>query len=137
MTSRFTEVVVDCHDPHRLAEFWCAVLGFTVIDEQADADERTLMVEIASWQPTAEAVVEAQMPPTLLFLRVPESKSVKNRLHLDVSPVDCSQADEVERLVALGATPTDVGQSVESSWTVMQDPEGNEFCVLRSLGPTS
>jgi hypothetical protein len=56
-------------------------------------------------------------------------------MHLDLSPVDCSRDEEVERLLALGATRADVGQTGEESWVVLADPEGNEFCVLRSLAP--
>ncbi|MEV5604713.1 VOC family protein [Streptomyces sp. NPDC052299] len=127
MTSRFTELVIECLDPERLAAFWCEVLDFTVLDRSEG------MVEISSWEPTAEAVRAGQMPPTLFFVRVPEAKTVKNRLHLDVSPVDASTADEVARLLALGATRVDVGQGSGRSWVVMADPEGNEFDVVRSL----
>src|SRR5579871_139449 len=126
MTSRFTELVIDCHRPEELAAFWCAVLGYEIIDRQ-DGD-----VEIASWHPTAEAVRAQVNPPTLLFQKVPESKTVKNRLHLDVSPIDRGRDEEVERLLALGARHVDIGQG-EQSWVVLADPEGNEFCVLRSL----
>ena len=69
--------------------------------------------------------------PDLLFLRVPDDKTVKNRLHLDLRPGD--QAVEVKRLEALGARRADVGQSDDVSWVVMTDPAGNEFCVLRPL----
>jgi hypothetical protein len=126
MTSRFTELNVDCHQPRRLADFWCAVLGYHIIEENDD------LVEISGWEPTAEAFRRGPMPPTLFFSRVPESKAVKNRLHIDVSPVDCGQEEEVERLLALGARHVDIGQG-ECSWVVLADPEGNEFCVLRSL----
>ena len=68
--------------------------------------------------------------PALLFLRVPERKVVKNRLHIDVNPVNCDQQQEVERILALGARHVDVGQG-EQTWVVLADPEGNEFCVLR------
>ncbi|MFF9624794.1 VOC family protein [Streptomyces griseosporeus] len=130
MTSRFTELVVDCRDPERLAAFWCEVLDFKVIDRSVGK------VEIGSWVPTVEEVRARQMPPTLVFIRVPEGKSVKkNRLHLDVSPIDGSTGDEVSRLLGLGATLTDVGQGPDRTWEVMADPEGNEFCVLRSLAP--
>ena len=128
MTSRFTELNVDCHRPHELAAFWCAVLGYEVIDTQDD------LVEIAGWRPTAEEVRARVNAPTLLFARVPESKTVKNRLHIDVSPIDRGQDEEVERLLALGARRVDIGQG-EQNWTVLVDPEGNEFCVLRSLHP--
>ncbi|MFC8597205.1 VOC family protein [Isoptericola sp. NPDC057191] len=129
MASRFTELVVDCHDPERLATFWCEVLDFTVIDRSEGK------VEIASWEPTVEDVRARQMPPTVVLVQVPEGKALKNRLHLDVSPVDRSTADEVARLRGLGATRVDVGQGDGRSWVVMADPEGNEFCVLRTLAP--
>ena len=74
----------------------------------------------------AEGVV-----PDLLFLRVPEPKTVKNRLHMCLRPDD--QAAEVTRLEGLGAQQVSVGQGPEATWVVLQDPEGNEFCVLRAL----
>ncbi|MFI2105466.1 VOC family protein [Isoptericola sp. NPDC019693] len=130
MTSRFTELNIDCHDPERLAAFWCAVLDFTVLDRGEG------MVEIASWVPTVDDIRARQMPPTMVFTRVPEGKTVKNRLHLDISPVDRSTADEVARLLDLGATRADVGQGADRTWVVMADPEGNEFDVVRTLAPT-
>ncbi|QCX74693.1 Glyoxalase-like domain protein [Streptomyces sp. YIM 121038] len=129
MASRFTELVVDCRDPERLAAFWCAVLDFKVIDRGEGR------VEIGSWVPTVEDVRARQMPPTLQFIRVPEGKTVKNRLHLDVSPIDRGTEDEVTRLLGLGATRADVGQGPDRNWVVMADPEGNEFDVLRTLAP--
>ncbi|OON79656.1 VOC family protein [Streptomyces tsukubensis] len=131
MTSRFTELVVDCHDPERLAAFWCAVLGYTVLERSEGK------VEISSWEPTVEAVLTGPMPPTMVFIRVPEGKAVKNRLHLDVSPVDAGTDDEVTRLLGLGAAKVDVGQGPARSWVVLADPEGNEFDVLRTLAPTT
>jgi len=128
MTSRFTEVVIDCHRPHELAAFWCAVLDYKVIDAEGD------VVEISGWRPTAEAVRTRVNAPTLTFVRVPEAKTVKNRLHIDVSPIDRARDAEVERLLALGARRVDIGQG-EQRWVVLADPEGNEFCVLRSLQP--
>ena len=126
MTSRFTELSIDCHQPRRLAEFWSAVLGYRIIDEGDD------IAEIASWEPTVESVRAGVVPPTLVFAKVPEGKTVKNRLHIDVSPIDTEQDKEVERLIDLGASPVDIGQG-EQTWVVLADPEGNEFCVLRSL----
>jgi hypothetical protein len=70
----------------------------------------------------------------LTFARVPEGKTVKNRLHLDVNPTDREQDEEVRRLLELGARRADVGQC-EQSWVVLADPEGNEFCVLASRRP--
>jgi hypothetical protein len=74
---------------------------------------------------------EDGVSPDLLFLRVPETKTVKNRLHIDLRPED--QDAEVERLLGLGASLADVGQGAEATWVVMADPDGNEFCVLRAL----
>ena len=89
-------------------------------------------VEIGAGQPTAEGIRGAVVPPTIVFVTIPESKTVKNRLHIDVSPIDSDQATEVDRILSLGARHVDVGQGVQS-WVVLADPEGNEFCVLRSL----
>jgi hypothetical protein len=77
------------------------------------------------------------MSPTLIFIQVPEAKPVKNRLHLDVSPIDGSTEDEVTRLLGLGATKTDVGQGSDGNWVVMADLEGNESCVLRTPAPVT
>jgi hypothetical protein len=124
MASRFTELSVDSHDSRALAEFWCEVLGYGIIDE----DEG--LVEIGTTELIAEEVVRGPVPPTIVFAPVPEGKTVKNRLHIDVSPIDREPAEEVERLIALGARRVDIGQG-DVPWTVMADPEGNEFCVLR------
>jgi hypothetical protein len=75
------------------------------------------------------------VPPTLTFARVPGGKTVKNRLHLDVSPIDREQDDEVRRLLDLGARHAHVGQGPDVSWVVLADPEGNEFCVLAGRQP--
>jgi catechol 2,3-dioxygenase-like lactoylglutathione lyase family enzyme len=115
VTARLTEIVVDCTDAERLAEFWCGVLGWEIVDR----DEGD--VEIGG---------RGGMP-TILFQPVPEPKTVKNRIHLDVNPTDRDQAEEVERIVALGARRVDVGQG-DQTWVVLADPEGNELCVLRS-----
>ena len=128
MASRFSELIIDAHDLQRLAQFWCDVLGYRVLEE---TDE---VVEIGAVPITAEDVRRAPIAPPLVFVRVPEDKTVKNRVHIDVSPIDRSQQEEVDRLIALGATRVDIGQG-DVSWVVMADLEGNEFCVLRSLQP--
>jgi hypothetical protein len=120
MTSRLTEVAIDSADPRALARFWCAVLDYEVQD-----DEDGYVAIGSSTDPAA---------PTLGFARVPEGKVVKNRLHLDVSPADREQDDEVRRLLDLGARRADVGQG-DVPWVVMADPEGNEFCVLSTRRP--
>ncbi len=131
MGSRLTEIVVDCHDPAAQATFWTAVLGYHVVRSE-DGE-----VEIAPWdrEPAdlAARVRRAPAVPTLVFVTVPEGKTVKNRLHLDLRPVGCSHAEEVERLIGLGARRSGIGQG-EVPWAVLADPEGNEFCVLGPLG---
>ena len=128
MVSRFQELVVDSHDPRALAEFWCAVLGYEITDEAEG------LVEITGVPWTVDDIHARPIVPTILFAPVPESKTLKNRIHIDVNPVDRTQAEEVERLEALGAKRVDIGQG-DVNWVVMADPEGNEFCVLRSLAP--
>jgi Glyoxalase-like domain len=133
MASRLTEISLDCHRPSVLAGFWCAALDWVVLHEERD------LVEIGPARSEdgelLEAVRSGPVAPTMFFAAVPEDKVVKNRMHLDLSPIDRSRDDEVERLLALGASRADVGQTGEESWTVLADPEGNEFCVLRSLAP--
>jgi hypothetical protein len=129
MTSKFTELAIDCTDPGRLARFWCSVLGYEV---QYEDDE---IVTIGSPTVPEGKNRPGPVPPTLTFARVPEGKTVKNRLHLDVSPTDREQDDEVSRLLGLGARRADVGQTGDESWVVLADPEGNEFCVLADRRP--
>jgi hypothetical protein len=118
MASRFTELVIDSHDPERLAAFWQEVLGSPTLRRGDDGGPYV-------------SVSGGGTPIELLFVPVPETKAVKNRLHIDVRASDRNQAEEVERLLALGARHTDVGQG-DVSWVVLADPEGNEFCVLRT-----
>ncbi|MFJ2076185.1 MULTISPECIES: VOC family protein [Streptomyces] len=130
MASKFTELAIDCADPAGLARFWCSVLDYAVRDEDAEEGVVTIGPRVA---PEAEDR-PGPVPPVLTFARVPEGKSVKNRLHIDVSPSDREQGDEVRRLIALGARRADVGQG-DASWIVLTDPEGNEFCVLGDRRP--
>jgi hypothetical protein len=123
MTSKFTDLAIDCADPDGLARFWCSVLGYEVQDEDDG------IVTIGSAKVPNGTNHLGPVPPTLTFARVPEGKTVKNRLHIDVNPTDMEQDDEVRRLLDLGARPADVGQG-DQSWVVLADPEGNEFCVL-------
>lgn len=112
-----SQLCIDSVDPASLAAWWADVLGWQV--EADDPDE--------IW--VSETPESAQ---GLLFLRVPEDKVIKNRLHLDIRPADGSNQDaELERLLAMGATPVDVGQG-DASWHVLADPQGNEFCLLHS-----
>ena len=129
MTSKFTELAIDCADPHGLARFWCAVLGYEVQEEEDG------YVAIGSPLVPEGRDRLGPVPPSLAFARVPEGKVVKNRLHIDVNPTDREQDEEVRRLLDLGARHADVGQTGDESWVTLADPEGNEFCVLASRRP--
>jgi hypothetical protein len=129
VTSKLTELAIDCADPSGLARFWCAVLGYVVQDEEDG------LVTIGSPEVPDGKHRRGPVPPTLTFALVPEGKVVKNRVHLDVNPTDREQDEEVRRLVGLGARPADVGQSGAESWVTLADPEGNEFCVLAGRFP--
>ncbi|MEU9991193.1 VOC family protein [Streptomyces sp. NPDC048045] len=118
MALEWEQVNVDADDPVALGRWWAEALGWVAVDDDVD-DEYEI-------RPAADRL------PGLLFARVPEKKSVKNRLHLDFRPED--QAAEVARLLALGARYADVGQG-EQTWVVLVDPEGNEFCVLGDRRP--
>ncbi len=119
MACRITELVLDCRDPERLAAFWCEVLGWKVLDR----DGRAVEIGPETGEPGPQ--------PVLVFDVSDEPKQGKLRLHLDVNATDRDQAEELERLLALGARPADVGQTGAESWYVLADPEGNEFCLLR------
>ena len=121
MNLRIQCVCIDTADPAGLATFWESALGWRRTYEQDDQ----VVLEPPAGSP------EDGIVPDLLFLRVPEDKAAKNRLHFDLRPQD--QAAEVARLEALGARRADVGQKADVSWVVMSDPAGNEFCVLRPL----
>jgi hypothetical protein len=120
MACRITELVLDCRDPGQLAAFWCEVLGWKILDQDAD-----MSVEIGPEGGSGGP------QPVLVFSVTDEPKRDKLRLHLDVNATDRDQEAELERLLALGARPADVGQTGEESWHVLADPEGNEFCLLR------
>jgi predicted enzyme related to lactoylglutathione lyase len=113
MGSRWYTVVVDAHDVAAQARFWAAVLDYQIVYE---ADDEVVVAK------------DERTYPGLIFVPVPEDKTVKNRLHIDLNPDDHDA--EVERLLALGATRTQVGQTGDETWDVLADPEGNEFCVL-------
>ncbi|BDX30797.1 hypothetical protein TUM20985_13440 [Mycobacterium antarcticum] len=114
MTLRFSDVCIDAADVHALGQWWSDALGWPA-ETTDDGDVQ----------------LRATAGPNLLFLAVPEGKTIKNRIHFDFTPDD--QQAEVDRLVGLGARHVDVGQG-EQSWVVLADPEGNEFCVLSGKG---
>jgi hypothetical protein len=121
MSLRIQAVTIDSTDPTVPAAFWERALGWRRTYEAEDE----IVLEPPAGTP-ADGVC-----PDLLFLKVPDRKELKNRLHLDLRPDD--QAAEVKRLEALGAARVSVGQGPEVTWVVMADPDGNEFCVLRAL----
>ncbi len=123
MSLRVQCLNIDSQDPRRIADFWEAVLGWRRTHDDPD--------EVVLEPPTGTP--EDGVVPDILFARVPEGKTDKNRLHLDLRPDD--QAAEVQRLEKLGARRVSVGQGDDVSWVVLADPDGNEFCVLRSLPP--
>ncbi|EPH44031.1 hypothetical protein STRAU_2894 [Streptomyces aurantiacus JA 4570] len=111
----------DCSDAYALATFWAGVLEGRVSEEDFPGDP--------------EALVTTPEGPTLLFVTVPEKKGVKNRVHFDLQPQDRSRDEEVERVVALGATLVGDHRLPDGrGWVTLADPEGNEFCVERSSG---
>jgi hypothetical protein len=123
MDIRIQCLCVDAAEPRKIATFWEAALGWRRTFDEVDQ----VCIEPPEGSP------EDGVAPDILFLKVPEGKAVKNRLHLDLRPKD--QAAEVARLEALGAHRVDVGQGADTTWVVLADPEGNEFDVLRALRP--
>jgi predicted enzyme related to lactoylglutathione lyase len=109
-------IVVDTHDLPKLAQFWAQALGWKVLSERR-----------------AEIVIgpDVDAPVGMCFMPVADPKTVKNRLHLDITTSADDRDQEIERLLTLGARRVDIGQTGRESWTVLADPEGNEFCVIR------
>ena len=126
MGLRMQAVIVNCHDPGALAEFWAAALGWRI----------TVRGDPEWGIEPPEGSREDSVVPDMLFIQVPDAKQGFNRLHIDLRPTgdEPDQAAEVARLEALGATRVDVGQG-DVSWVVMADPEGNELCVLSAYPP--
>jgi catechol 2,3-dioxygenase-like lactoylglutathione lyase family enzyme len=123
MACRFTEIVVDCRDPEALAGFWSAVLGYRELSREDGA------IEIGPDEGFGGPA------PTLEFSPSTDPRPPKLPWHIDVNPTDRDQDAELERLLALGARPADVGQTGDEGWHVLADPEGNEFCLLRRRVP--
>jgi hypothetical protein len=138
------QVVIDCADPARLAEFWAAALGYKVQDPPPgfaswQAFLESLGIPESEWN-SASAIVDPDgKGPRFYLQRVPESKTVKNRLHVDLdvaggpsAPRDERRAraqTESQRLQALGAREAWINDDWRGFSIVMQDPEGNEFCL--------
>ncbi|WP_314214885.1 VOC family protein [Pseudarthrobacter equi] len=119
MSCRISELVLNCNDPALLARFWREVLGYVELDREDG------YIEIGP--PDGFGGLQ----PTIILSPSNNPRTGRLPLHIDVNPVDRDQAAELERLLALGARRADVGQTGDENWHVLQDPEGNEFCLLR------
>jgi predicted enzyme related to lactoylglutathione lyase len=116
MPVRLHHIVIDTHDLPGLARFWTQALGWPVLSER----EREIVIG-----------PDVNAPVGICFMPVTDAKTVKNRVHVDLTTTAADRDQEIERLIRLGARRVDVGQTGEESWTVLADPEGNEFCVVR------
>ena len=116
MPVRLHHIVIDTHDLPRLAQFWTQALGWKVLSER----EHEIIIG-----------TDENAPVGICFMPVTDRKIVKNRVHLDITTAAEDRDQEIERLLALGARRADIGQTGAESWTVLADPEGNEFCVIR------
>jgi predicted enzyme related to lactoylglutathione lyase len=116
VTVSLHHIVIDARDLPAQARFWAGVLNWKILSER----EREVVIG-----------ADETAPVGICFMPATDGKTVKNRLHLDLAPGPDGRDAEVERILALGARQVDIGQSGTESWTVLADPEGNEFCVLR------
>jgi predicted enzyme related to lactoylglutathione lyase len=116
MPVRLHHVVIDADDLPRLARFWTQALGWTILSER----DREIVIG-----------PDDNAPVGICFMPVSDAKTVKNRVHLDLTTSAADRDQEIDRLLALGARHADIGQTGAESWTVLADPEGNEFCVVR------
>jgi predicted enzyme related to lactoylglutathione lyase len=116
MPLRLHHIVIDTHDLPGLARFWTQALGWRVLSER----DQEIVIG-----------TDENAPVGICFMPVSDVKTAKNRVHLDLTTSAADRDAEIERLLALGAQRVDIGQTGRESWTVLADPEGNEFCVIR------
>jgi catechol 2,3-dioxygenase-like lactoylglutathione lyase family enzyme len=139
ITEQF-QVTFDCHDPHATCRFWAEVLGYEVVRDEdmirklladgvATEDDVTTVDDQLVWKEGDACEDPEGTRPRMYFQRVPEPRTTKNRVHLDLRVPEADRPKEVERLTGLGARRIGEGQQGPFSWIVMADPEGNEFCV--------
>lgn len=129
MTSRISHTTFDARDAYSQSVFWAQVLGYTDVpgDPNLPGHDECMIV------PPADASTPVESRGHLLFVEVPDDKQLKNRVHLDLRPTDRTREEEVERLLALGATRVADRRTPDGAgWVTLADPEGNELCVLRS-----
>lgn len=132
MALRWYTTVIDCHDIAAQARWWADTLDWRIVYE--DEDE---VVLVPPWVDADGRIDDPgewlRAPQGLVFVPVPEGKTLKNRLHIDLAPHTSQDRDaEIAALLDRGASLVDVGQPGDVTWTVLADPEGNEFCVLSS-----
>jgi hypothetical protein len=130
VTSQISHTTFDCRNAYELSEWWKPVLGYADVPGDPNLPGH---VECMIIDPAGSG-------PRLLFIEVPEPKTVKNRGHLDLRPVDLTREEEVDRLMAHGATLVGDHRDVHgpgTGWVTLADPEGNEFCILRSQAEVS
>jgi len=124
MTAFISHTTIDCRNAYQLSEWWKPVLGYVDIDGDPNEEGHEECM-----------IRDPETGHRLLFIEVPDAKSVKNRVHLDLRPRSADQDEELETLVTHGATiVADLRGKYGpgSGWVVLADPEGNEFCILRS-----
>ena len=124
MTAYVSHTTVDCADAYRLSEWWKRVLGYADIegDPNLPGHEECM-------------IRSAETGHQLLFIEVPDAKQVKNRVHFDLRPIERTRDEEVSHLLSIGASQVADQREVRgdgTGWVVLADPEGNEFCILRS-----
>ncbi|ACQ78564.1 conserved hypothetical protein [Beutenbergia cavernae DSM 12333] len=120
MVSRISHTTLDAQDPYTLSLFWSAVLGYAEDPDDPNMPEHE-----------ENMIFSPDRSHRVLFIRVPEAKSGKNRMHFDLIPTDRTRDEEIERVRGLGATDVHDLREPDGGWLVMADPEGNEFCILR------
>jgi len=122
MALRISHTTIDSRDAHAQSVWWCGLLGYAEDPEDPNEPGHE---ECMIYSPDRSRLI--------LFVNVPDAKQVKNRMHFDLIPTDCTRDEEIERARALGAADVDDRRLPNGrGWLVMADPEGNEFCILRS-----
>jgi hypothetical protein len=130
MALRWYSTVIDCHDVAAQGRWWAETLGWEVVHQ---SDDEVVIIPAHVEAETVRTTPWEQVGPGMVFVPVGEDKSIKNRLHLDLAPHTSDDRDaEIAALLERGARRVDVGQPADASFTVLADPEGNEFCVLSS-----
>ena len=122
MTSFVSHTTVDCHHAYELSEWWKGLLGYVDVEDDPNEPGHDECM-----------ILDPDTGHAILFIEVPEGKTIKNRLHLDLTPTDRSRDEEVDRLLSHGATMHQDLRTPEGGWATLRDPEGNEFCILRSM----